>query len=48
MTFPIFNSNMGLGNIFSYLGVELKSQSEIYTYIDNTQCVKKLETIILI
>lgn len=41
MTFPIFNSNMGLGNIFSYLGVELKSRSEIYTYIDNTQRVKK-------
>lgn len=41
MTFPVFNSNMGLGNIFSYLGVELKSQCEIYTYIDNTQRVKK-------
>lgn len=41
MAFPIFNSNMGSGNIFSYLGVELKSKYEIYTYIDNVQLVKK-------
>lgn len=41
MTFPVFNSNMGSGNIFSYLGIELKSKYEIYTYIDNVQLVKK-------
>lgn len=40
-TFPIFNSNMGNGNIFERLGVDLAKKTEIYTYIKNCREVKR-------
>ena len=39
-TFPIFNSNMGNGNIFEILGVDLDKKTEIYTYVKNCRAVK--------
>lgn len=40
-TFPIFNSNMGIKNIFEKLGVVLDKKKEIYTYIKNCRAVKE-------
>ena len=40
-TFPIFNSNMGSENIYSYFGISLDKEKEISTYIKNCREVKK-------
>lgn len=39
-SFPIINGNQANGNVFVYLGVDLKRPSEIGTYIDNCRAVK--------
>ena len=40
-TFPILNGNMGAGNIFGTLGVNLKRPAEIGTYIENCRQIKE-------
>jgi len=40
-TFPILNGNMGLGNIFVTLGINLKRTADIGTYIDNCRQIKQ-------
>ena len=40
-TFPILNGNMGAGNIFGTLGVNLKRPADIGTYIDNCRQIKE-------
>ena len=39
-TFPVLNSNMGRGNIFTILGVNLTKQGNIDTYIENCRRIK--------
>ena len=40
-TFPILNGNMGNGNIFGTLGVNLKRPADIGTYVDNCRQIKE-------
>lgn len=40
-TFPILNGNMGAGNIFGTLGVNLKRPADIGTYIENCRQIKE-------
>jgi Cdc6-like AAA superfamily ATPase len=40
-SFPILNANMGNGNIFGVLGVNLNHPSDIDTYIDNCRRIKQ-------
>ena len=39
-TFPVLNGNMGKGNIFDVLGIELIKPAEIDTYISNCRKIK--------
>ena len=41
MTFPIFNGNMGIENIFVYFNLEIKWKAELYAYIKNARIVKQ-------
>ena len=40
LVFPIFNSNEGSGNIFSYFKVGIKKPGELSHYIDNAKAVR--------
>lgn len=40
--FPVFNSNMGNENIFKYLGVKMRKEEKLSTYIDNVRQVKSM------
>ncbi len=40
-SFPILNGNMGNGNIFGALGINLKKPADIGTYIENCRQIKK-------
>lgn len=40
LTFPVINSNMGSEDIFTTLGIELKSRGKLESYIDNCRKIK--------